>query len=121
MGIVYSLALSPDGQRLVSGSGDNTIRMWDLSDVLREEAGDLELISSSSSCSGDLEDWVLENDGWILGGPDRSNLLLWIPPDLRMMLWRPRNTAIFSYDFYTRLDFTDATLGERWAECFTPQ
>jgi WD40 repeat protein len=26
---VYSLAFSPDGTRLVSGSGDHTVRIWD--------------------------------------------------------------------------------------------
>ncbi len=28
-GYVYSVALSPDGQRIVSGSRDRTIRVWD--------------------------------------------------------------------------------------------
>ncbi|HEY9621592.1 MAG TPA: AAA-like domain-containing protein [Crinalium sp.] len=27
---VYSVAFSPDGQRIVSGSGDNTVRLWNL-------------------------------------------------------------------------------------------
>ncbi len=28
---VYSVAFSPDGKHIVSGSGDNTLRLWDVS------------------------------------------------------------------------------------------
>lgn len=29
-GSVYSVAISPDGSKIVSGSWDNTIRIWDI-------------------------------------------------------------------------------------------
>ena len=37
--VVYGLALSPDGKRLVSGCADNTIRIWDL--ATRDQVAEL--------------------------------------------------------------------------------
>ena len=113
-GTVSSLALSPDGCRIALGSKDRTIRMWDLSGTLLPSARHAGNAKTSSP------EWVSDYDGWIWDGRDTRDLLaLWIPPDLRTRtLWRPRNTAIPSCDFSTKLDFTGAALGEPWTECF---
>ncbi|KAL5504836.1 hypothetical protein ACEPAH_7499 [Sanghuangporus vaninii] len=82
--------------------------------------------SDGESTYGSDEESTHDSDGESMqdsadesaSGHDQRNLLLWIPPDLRATLWRPRNTGIFSCDFYTKLDFSDAALGERWMECF---
>ncbi|KAL5483374.1 hypothetical protein ACEPAI_8605 [Sanghuangporus weigelae] len=106
-----------------------------------ESSSDVAFRTVYSSDDRNLSDWVLQRDGWILSGSHRHeihsegrlaydandapasghnqhNLLLWIPPDLRATLWRPRNTGVFSRDFSTKLDFADAAIGERWTECF---
>ncbi|EJD05239.1 WD40 repeat-like protein [Fomitiporia mediterranea MF3/22] len=93
---VFSVNFSPDGKRLVSGSWDRIIRMWNVEDP--------------------IFDWTMDKDGWIHGR--EGELLVWVPPDLRTTLWRPQNTAIINCAFLTKLDFSNATLGERWQECF---
>ena len=62
-------------------------------------------------------DWTMDKDGWIRR---HGELLVWVPLDLRATLWRPRNTAVLGCAFSTKLDFTNAAIGERWQECFEP-
>jgi hypothetical protein len=60
-GYVFSLAFSPDGATLVSGSGDSTVRLWDTAPLkgryqaLRDAEGDLlGLVDDSHAIAADL-------------------------------------------------------------------
>ncbi|EJD08073.1 WD40 repeat-like protein [Fomitiporia mediterranea MF3/22] len=101
--LVWSVGFSPDGKHVVSGSHDRTIRIWDLD-------------SSTLNMSATTSNWTMSEDGWILGR--QSELLTWVPPDLRPTLFRPCNTAVFSCPFATRIDFSTAPIGTKWAEGF---
>ncbi|EJC98463.1 WD40 repeat-like protein [Fomitiporia mediterranea MF3/22] len=137
-GEVKSVAFSPDGTRVVSGSTDMTIRVWDVKsgrdifppleshidwvrsvdyspDGRRVVSGSLDRTIRIWNVEDAVFDWTMNEDGWICR---HGMLLLWIPPNIRRTLWRPQTTAMLNCAFSTKLDFTNAALGERWQECF---
>jgi hypothetical protein len=59
--------------------------------------------------------WLSEPwDGWLVGPNDE--LLLWIPPDLRL-LWWPRTLMTIPSLSYTDLDLSNFKHGPNWMEC----
>jgi WD40 repeat protein len=142
---VTSVALSLDGTRIISGSWDRTVRVWDAQNKGRA-FGLLEghtdsvysvavspdgtcIISGSAdfairiwdmfikdSDDNNLLDWELRDDGWATTRDERR--LLWVPADLRTGLLRPRNRAVIYRYGSLRLNFDSVMMGERWRECY---
>ncbi|THH07431.1 hypothetical protein EW146_g9321, partial [Bondarzewia mesenterica] len=58
----------------------------------------------------------MDNDGWIVG--PRDELLFWVPPDLRLGLFWPGNTAVIGTP-WTKLDLSRFAHGTEWTKCFS--
>ncbi|KAL5531875.1 hypothetical protein ACEPAF_5438 [Sanghuangporus sanghuang] len=118
---VYSVAFSSDGGRLVSGSSDGTIHVWEVNrSELKPFAYDVKHTNISIRDRIDKEgiilNWTLSEDGWALG--PGGELLAWIPEDMRLTLYRTRNTVIMGQGFSTKLDLAKSPVGEGWCEGF---
>jgi WD40 repeat protein len=103
---VNYIACSSDGSRLVSGSADKTIKIWD--------AKTAPFYNLSERFNTDL-DVEMENDGWIF---QKGQRLLWVPEDCRSGL---RSAALLTipvtgYNRMVRLDISQMRHGSSWAE-----
>ena len=72
--------------------------------------------SSTHSTARLHTNWTLDEDGWVL--EERYKLLVWVPPDVRGLLLRPRTLAIISWNGSLALGFADAKLGDDWRHCY---
>ncbi|KAF8601280.1 WD40 repeat-like protein [Ceratobasidium sp. AG-I] len=139
---VRSVGYSHDGTRIVSGSEDKTIRTWDaragqiLDGTLNDYSTSVLSVNPKAHPGQPASDapielgptppncptvnshayWRLADDGWVLGS--HSNLLVWVPPELRDCLLYPQNLVMISTRGSLALDFSHAQLGDNWSHCY---
>ena len=139
-----SVAFSPDGKHIVSGSRDEMIRIWDAG-MGGMAAGPLygheNSVSSitfslpnkqiiSGSCTKTVhvknmnkgvmtlftDEALIGMDGWMTL-PD-CQLLFWVPSHHRSSLHWPSTVKVLGPQ-ETCLDFSKAVFGVKWASCYT--
>ncbi|KAF8752382.1 WD40 repeat-like protein [Rhizoctonia solani] len=106
---ISSIAISPEGTRIVSGSGGRAIRVWDV-----------DAKPNSSSATSSRAAWKLNDDGWVVEVLDSSRLLVWVPHDLRASLMLPQTPFLVSEKGYLTLFFGNACIGNSWIELHRP-
>ena len=137
---VTSVGFSPDGKHIVSGSYDKSVRVWDVSMVheLKELKGHTNPVTSvasslpdgkhsvsgsvNNSCSSRyIRERIVDSNrhkqytGWLLF-PHNSNRCMFVPPEAQL----PDASNILTIPPSARsyVDFTHATFGAQWAECY---
>lgn len=95
-GIVYSLAVSPDGKFLVNGMDDNNINVWDLSTVMQPRHPKNALISPAvlkrlRGHSSSIKSVIFSPDGrFIISGSNDKTIKIWDPYDVYSDDWLVR-------------------------------
>ncbi|KAK4967051.1 hypothetical protein LTR28_002917 [Elasticomyces elasticus] len=99
---VYSVAFSPNGRELVSGSLDRTIRMWELGSSRNlGVGGGVRKGGKCIRCFEGHKDFVLSvaltpDNQWVLSGSKDRGVQFWDPQtgDAQLMLQGHKNSVI---------------------------
>jgi len=144
---VNSVAFSTDGTRIVSGSRDESVRVWDTSmgkelNVLNDHTYSVSSVAFSTDgtyiVSGSSDDSVRvwrstephyireqaknfphgqPHTGWLLSAHAQTHLMF-VPLDARLP--DPSNIVTIPPSAASSVDFTNATIGSQWHDCYLP-
>ena len=138
---ITSVAFSPAGNQIVSGSWDGTVRVWDATKTSHSitavafspfsehslqlsEQQIANLQQSIVPATGhparriiDARDLFTFKEGWVMGPHDE--LVVWIPPEYCAGLWWPRNSQVIGR-CRVYLDLNQFVHGMDWTKCYTP-
>jgi hypothetical protein len=146
-GRVNSVAFSPDGTRIVSGSDDCTTRVWEahyatIIPCPPQSHPHTQYPSVSTPCSTlttplngavhqvynnpiqnrlqvtTFGSGTIAPNGWMMD--DASQLLVWLPPDLAPIFPCPPHTLTITSNGPLIVDWANLLVGELWAQCYDP-
>ncbi|KAG8794017.1 hypothetical protein FRC12_000806 [Ceratobasidium sp. 428] len=109
-----SIALSPNGLRVVSGSNDGTLRLWDVQKIWAEEGSPSLLDDTNGLTTLEMRELArhASSDGWVKSA--KGELLMWLPAihrdiddSLMCMTWDGVVTR-------STVDFTRFMHGRNW-------
>ncbi|KIK50884.1 hypothetical protein GYMLUDRAFT_252585 [Collybiopsis luxurians FD-317 M1] len=109
--MVTSVAYSPNGQYVVSGSQDETVRIWRIQSGLHN-ACNLQLPPGISS-------GYIDNHGWLHS--ENGSLILWLPPHMRGGFTDQRQVLTIpadAQDCALSVDWSNFVHGTQWTQCW---
>ena len=89
-----------NGMRIVPGSYDNSVRVWDVSMI---------------GCEHFV--WNLADKNWIISSQGQDHLM-WVPQEANLV--QGFNILIISSSGFATVDFHQSMIGVDWVHCYTP-
>jgi hypothetical protein len=121
---LVSVAFSPDGIHIVSGSFDQTIQVWDAhtSSAVTEPSESTVISVNDSPLSYHVPSDILstgqfkfQQDGWIIS---HNVPFFWVSPQFHTQMPYPCNTLVIGPHGATFIDYHPLFIGKTWSNCY---